>query len=152
MGCTTYLTVRKRRSPLRSNDDPGPSNSNQETPATSDWNDKFDDLGTLTQFIGKAPGESSANNENPTMSRITLLAAEFKEECSELIENLERANVHLDSLKAAKLKGRTPLKLRITIKPMVIEKERTEFQKAWKQATKSARISFLTCSLCTLRT
>ena len=108
-----------------SNDNQG--NSNLDHKSRND----FDDFGILTQFICKAPGESTSS-QNPTTSSINLLIEELKDEYRELIDHLDRANLHLELLKAAKLKGRTPLKLRITIKPMVIEKERRDFQMAWE--------------------
>ena len=120
--------------PKTSDDAPGPSNANQQTSGTDNPTDELDDLGILTQFIGKA-GEEPANN--PTMSSVNLLMEEFKEEYSDLVDTLDRANGHLDALKAAKTRGRTPLKLRITIKPMVIEKDRPEFQAAWEQAIRN---------------
>ena len=108
-----------------SNDNQGNSNLDHES------SNDFDNLGILTQFIYKAPGESTSS-QNPTTSRINLLIEELKDEYRELIDHLDRANSHLELLKASKLKGRTPLKLRITIKPMVIEKERRDFQMAWE--------------------
>ena len=125
--------------PKTSDDAPGPSNANQQTPVKNNRTKEFDDLGILTQFIGKAAGESANNNINPTTSSINHLMDEFKEEYSNLVDTLDRAYSHLDALKAAKMRGRTPLKLRITIKPMVIKKDRTEFQTALERAIRNCK-------------
>ena len=92
-----------------SNDMPGPSNVNRETPAYADQSNEFEGLGILTQFIRKIPEPTAI--KNPTLSSITLLTEEFKDEYTELIDIMDRANAHLKLLKAAKLKGRMPLKL-----------------------------------------
>lgn len=54
------------------------------------------------------------------------------------VETLDRANNHKDSLDKAIGQGRTPNKLSITIKPLVIRKDNPELVTKWERATKEA--------------
>ena len=54
----------------------------------------------------------------------------------EMTDSLERVKGHRTSLEQARQKGRITTRLQITIKPMVINKEETEFLRNWDRAIK----------------
>ena len=58
-------------------------------------------------------------------------------------DTLDRAKSHLASLNRAEVRGRTPAKLSITIRPMVIDKDNPEFKAEWNKAIEAAEKSLL---------
>ena len=66
-------------------------------------------------------------------ARITTEVTSFMETYSELIDTLDRARNHKESLTKATQRGRIPAKLRITTKPMVVNREDPKFVVSWER-------------------
>ena len=60
----------------------------------------------------------------------------FKERYLELIDVLDRASSHQEALSKAAARDRTPARLKIQIKPMVIDKDNPTFVANWKKAVR----------------
>ena len=94
-----------------------------------------DNWNFLTQFIGSPASSNRANqNRDNNVNTANLEAANFRSQYLEDTEVLDRATAHLTALTKAESRGKTPAKLTITIKPMVIEKEDPQFKADWAKA------------------
>ena len=123
-------------------DDLLPSNqaswSNQSPP--ENLQDEFDALGLLTQYLGPA-GPSSQTRRKPNLEdTIQRQTESFKKKYLEFTELLDRATSHLESLLIAKNKGRTPARLRITTKPVVVRSDDSDLQLQWAQACRKGEL------------
>lgn len=58
------------------------------------------------------------------------------------MEVLNRARAHLQSLQKAEAQGKTPAKMAIAIKPMVLEKDDSRFKTEWAAAIQDAERNF----------
>ena len=58
-------------------------------------------------------------------------------------DTLDRAKSHLAALQKAELQGKMPVKLAITIKPLVIDKEDSQFMAEWNSAITEAERSLM---------
>ena len=72
----------------------------------------------------------------------------FKIPCIEtcfyqLVISNPKGQVHLTALQKAESRGKTPAKLAITIKPLVIEKEDAQFKTEWNSAIEKAEKSLI---------
>ena len=118
--------------------------------------DEFEQLGLLTQYIGQPPrtrndrGSTSANWFKKTETQKELLS--FKERYLELTDTLDRASNHKEALSKAIARGRTPARLRITIKPMVIEKDDPKFISQWETAIRECEQKLATVIIDHLKT
>ena len=102
--------------------------------------DEFKQLGLLTQYIGQPPGTRNDRGRTSTSAdwfkktEIEKELISFKERYLELTDTFDRASNHQEALSKAIARGRTLAKLRITIKPMVIEKDDPKFISKWETA------------------
>lgn len=104
--------------------------------ATKDSDSESDDpdtVGLLTQLI--APKRRRLIG--PTTSRESILE-EFKKTFLDKTTILDRAEAHQSSLLSSKEKGRVPAKLRVTVQPMVLMKEKYSFQQAWNSTIRES--------------
>ena len=107
--------------------------------AGSSQDEEFESLGILTQYIGLAqPANSTSKNRDNTEQNIDKLTNKFKAKYEELVDSLDRAKGHKLSFEQARQRGRTPNKLQITIKPMVVNRDNAEFQSDWDKAVKKS--------------
>ena len=101
--------------------------------------EEFESLGILTQYIDPSqptnPTRLQADNPDQNIERLTN---KFKAKYEELVDSLDREKGHKLSLDQAKQRGRTPNKLQIAIKPMVVKSEDPEFQRNWDKAIKES--------------
>ena len=115
--------------------------------ASSQWareqeeeQDEFEQLGLLTQYIGQPPrtrndrGRTSTSADWFKKTEIEKELLSFKERYLKLTDTFDRASNNQEALSKAITRGRTPAKLRITIKPMVIEKDDPKFISKWETA------------------
>ena len=101
--------------------------------------EEFEALGILTQYIGPSPPANPTRPQTDSPDQnIDRLTNKFKAKYEELVDSLDRAKGHKLSLDQAKQRGRTPSKLQITIKPMVVNREDPEFQRDWDKAIKES--------------
>ena len=97
-------------------------------------------LQILTQYIGpptetKNTGSKAINTTtNTTLSLEQQELNSLKKIFLRETETMDRANSHAESLTRATERGRIPPKLRIDIKPMVINQNDPIFQKEWLEA------------------
>ena len=111
--------------------DPPDNNNNEEEEEDVDWH-------LLTQYIGPA---TPVRNKPDSHTRGTLFQREldkFKQCYKERIDTINRATSHREALQKAMEKGRTPQKLSINIKPLIMQKEDPEFKKNWEVAIKES--------------
>ena len=102
--------------------------------------EEFEQLGLLTQYIGQpAKTDRSRATTSRDWLRQTELEREidtFKERYLELIDVLDRASSHQEALSKAAARDRTPARLKIQIKPMVIDKDNPTFMANWEKAVR----------------
>ena len=82
--------------------------------------------------------QTTVHQTNPDEREIDRITAEFKSKYENLVDSLDRAKGHRTSLGQAKQRGRTPAKLQISIRPMVVNRENPEFQGNWERAVKQS--------------
>ena len=122
--------------------------SNQQAGAENTQNDKEDDLATLgllTQYIG--PLKTNPNKPSSKTSedrRILNLTEQLKDDYVELTEDLDRATSHLESLRKAITRGRTPTGLKITLRPMVMHRDDPTFTRDWDETIKRCENEIIT--------
>ena len=130
--------------------EPVPSNQQagaQNTQTNQDDNeeDDFAALGLLTQYIGPLktnPRKPSSKTSEDR--RILNLTEQLKDDYAELTEDLDRASSHLESLKKAITRGRTPAGLKIILKPMVMYREDHTFTRDWDDTIKKCETEITT--------
>ena len=139
----SMVAVEVDQLPLGQNDSNPPGNSANHGAGSSHEEEDFESLGLLTQFIGPPV----ASTQNQTMGNgtdqnndgeIDQITAHFKSQYEDLVDSLDRAKGHKTSLGQAKQKGRTPAKLQISIRPMVVNRDNPEFQRNWERAIKQS--------------
>ena len=110
-----------------------------------EFEDEFESWTVLTQYIGPpaSPKKKPPPRTDSTEQEIRKELETFKSNYLEEIDTLDRAQSHLESLNRATGKGRTPAKLAVTIKPLVINKDDPIFKREWDQAIKSAEKGLL---------
>ena len=119
--------------------DPTPQANN------SDEDDHFDSAGILTQFIGprvqtNSSGSTVHTDEDNNTAKIAREIESFNNHYLDSTQILDRATNHLKSLQSATSDQRTPAKLRITIKPLVIQKDDPTFVTDWNNAIKTSEM------------
>ena len=67
----------------------------------------------------------------------------FKKKYLQETEALDRTKTHLQSLRRAEEKGKTPAGITITVKPNMMEKEEARFKSAWNLAIANAEKSLM---------
>jgi len=92
-------------------------------------------IGLLTQLL-----EPKKSKRPATVNR-TL--EEFKQAFLEKTTTLDRARAHLDSLTSAQERDRVPAKLRVSIQPMVIDKDNRAFQIKWNETLRGCEKKLL---------
>ena len=114
---------------------------NESSQSTTDLQAEFDSLGLLTQYLGPS-GTSTTRRRRRTdpEDAVERQKQEFKRKYLDLTELIDRATGHLESLENARSKGRTPARLRITIKPVVVRGDDDNFKIKWAQACKRAEL------------
>ena len=118
-----------------------PAGSSNNGAGSSQEEDDFESLGLLTQYIGPpvaTADQTTVHRTNPDEREIDRITAEFKSKYENLVDSLDRAKGHRTSLGQAKQRGRTPAKLQISIRPMVVNRENPEFQGNWERAVKQS--------------
>lgn len=115
--------------------------NNESSQTTTDLQAEFDSLGLLTQYLGPS-GSSTTRRRHRTdpEDAVAKHKDEFKKKYLDLTELIDRATSHMESLENAKSKGRTPTRLRITTKPVVVRSEDSDFKIKWAQACKRAEL------------
>ena len=109
-------------------------------PAVGDLQEEFDALGLLTQYLGPPwPSNRTRQRSNPE-DIIQKLTEDFKKKYLEFTELLDRATSHLELLLLAKSKGRTPARLRITTKPVVVRSDDDDLKLQWAQACRQGEL------------
>ena len=102
--------------------------------------EEFEQLGLLTQYIGQlAKTDRSRATTSRDWLRQTELEKEidtFKERYLELIDVLDRASSHQEALSKTAARDRTPARIKIQIKPMVIDKDNPTFVANWEKAVR----------------
>ena len=58
---------------------------------------------------------------------------------------LDRATKHLEPLQAATEKGKTPNKMKINVKPLVIQKDDAQFQSEWNEVITTSEKAMVQC-------
>ena len=104
---------------------------------------EFEQLSLLTQYIGPPKESTKTDRPNRKEAQITKEVTSFTETYLELIGTLDRATSHKESLTKAVQSGRNPAKLRITTKPMVINREDPKFTTAWDRAVKRCELTLV---------
>ena len=118
------------------------NNGHGATPQTTESdNDDFDQLDFLTLFIRQPnrPDDRRPSSSNRDWLRETEIRKEkeaFKSQYLELIDIQDRASNHHESLSKAMARRRTPTKLQIDVKPMVVDKDDPDFVASWNKAIK----------------
>ena len=118
-----------------------PAGSSNNGAGSSQEEDDFESLGLLTQYIGPpvaTADQTTVHRTNPDEREIDRITAEFKSKYENLVDSLDRAKGHRTSLGQAKQRGRTPAKLQISIRPMVVNRENPKFQGNWERAVKQS--------------
>ena len=118
-----------------------PETGNNAT-SQSDPRGEFEALQLLTQYIGPRkpnPVQTSRHGDSPS-NLVDQHMSRFKEVFLEKTDKLDRARSHLDSLTRAVQKNRIPNKLRINVKPLVIDKENPTFVRKWNDAIRRAEL------------
>ena len=103
---------------------------------------EFEALQLLTQYIGPRktnPLQTNRHGDSPS-NLVEQHMSRFKEVFLEKTDKLDRARNHLDSLTQAVQKNRIPNKLRINVKPLVIDKENPTFVRKWNDAIRRAEL------------
>ena len=103
---------------------------------------EFKALQLLTQYIGPRktnPLQTNRHGDSPS-NLVEQHMSRFKEVFLEKTDKLDRARNHLDSLTQAVQKNRIPNKLRINVKPLVIDKENPTFVRKWNDAIRRAEL------------
>ena len=103
---------------------------------------EFEQLSFLTQYIGP-PKPSKTDRPSRKEAQITKEVTSFMENYLELVGTLDRATGHKESLTRAVQRGRTPAKLRITIKPLVMNREEPKFTTAWDRAVRKCETTLV---------
>ena len=115
----------------------------------SDSDNEFEELSLLTQYIGPPrQSRTTGTTERPLgnhrkEARITTEVTSFMETYSELIDTLDRARNHKESLTRATQRGRIPAKLRITTKPMVVNREDPKFVSSWERTIRRCELTLI---------
>ena len=122
-------------------DAPSTSGSNAppavvEPPRGEDNEEQDEEWSFLTQYIGPSP---TSRKRNPPRNK--LLQEEtstFRKKYLQETEALDRARTHLQSLRRAEERGKTPAGMAINVKPNVMEKDEVHFKSAWNLAISNA--------------
>ena len=102
--------------PMGSNDHP-PAQIVEEEEDEGDWS-------FLTQYIGPSPTISRKNCHN-TSTVVEDRITNFRSKYLQQTETLDRAKAHLTALKSAEARDKILTGMSISMKPMVLERERT---------------------------
>lgn len=102
----------------------------------------FDSFGVLTQFIGPVKEQTNRVDAlNQTSNELELLKKLYIEKTT----TLDRATNHKEALQSSLAKGKTPNKLQINIKPLVVNREDLAFISKWNQITKQCETDLTNC-------
>lgn len=116
--------------------------------------EEFESLQLLTQYIGPSrvstPDQEDNDEPNDTSDEKTAEMSKVKKLYLQRTETLDRAKSHLEALTNAVQRDRIPNKLRITVKPLIInredpELEDPEFQREWQKAIKQSETKLVGC-------
>ena len=118
--------------------------NNDPSQTTTDLQEEFDSLSLLTQYLGPSGSSTRRRHRIDPENAVEKQKNDFK--YLEFTELLDRATSYLESLSNAKSKGRTPTRLRITTKLVVVCSEDEDFKIKWAQACKQVY-----CCLCYLQ-
>ena len=121
--------------PVPSNQQAGAAENTQK----DNEEDDFAALGLLTQYIGPLktnPRKPSSKTSEDR--RILNLTEQLREDYIELTEDLDRATSHLESLRKAITRGRTPTGLKITLRPMVMHRDDPTFTRDWDETIRKS--------------
>ena len=113
-------------------------------PAAKEQESEDEGLGLLTQYI--APIKSQATNlqtKTPTSKNVELVS--LKKTFLEATGIIDRANNHKTFLDRALRTEKIPPKLEITIKPLVMKKDKALFQIKWNTVVKAAEETLIKC-------
>lgn len=93
----------------------------------------------MTQYIGKLKLTSNTspkrdNDDTSSQDKLKLELSKLKKNYLQKAEMLVRATVHLEALDNAVDKDRISTKLKINVRPMVINKDNAKFQQEWHWA------------------
>ena len=94
--------------------------NNEPSQTTTDLQEEFDSLGLPTQYLGPSGSSTRRRHRTNPENAVEKQKDNFKKKYFKFTELLDRATSHLESLSQAKSKGRTPTRLRITTKPVVV--------------------------------
>ena len=119
--------------------------NNDPSQTSTDLQEEFDSLGLLTQYLDVSGSSTRRRHRTDPENAVEKQKDDFKKKYLEVTELLDRATSQLESLSNAKSKGRTPIRLCITIKPLVVRSEDEDLKIKWAQACKQVY-----CCLCYL--
>ena len=115
-------------------DAPAHGTSNSEVETKNERGQGGRRVGLLTPATTDGP---STSWEWLTENELEKQANTFSE-CFEMVDIHDRAMSHQEALSKAMSRGRTPTRLKITIKPMVIDKEDPQFVAKWETAIRQS--------------
>ena len=125
--------------------------SNAETSSpTGDLQEESHSLGLLTQYLGSSGSSTQTRCKSNPEDVIEKQTEDFKKYL-EFTELLDWANSHLESLLQAKSKARTPTRLQITTKPVVVHSEDEELKIKWAQPCRQGKLLLIEVLLNHLR-
>ena len=119
-----------------------PSNQEMLTEET-DLQEEFDSMGLLTQYLGPSGPSNRRRCRTDPEGIVERQKENFKRKYLDLTDILNRAVSHLEALANAKSKGRTPTRLRITTKPVVVHSKDEDFRFKWAQACRRAELMLI---------
>ena len=139
--------------PIRTTTPPGTgddddNNNNNEDDEQSKIRE-FEQLGLLTQYIGPRRTAIRDTERPHSSSRGKDLEKEeldkLKRKYLQKAEICDRATSHLEALDKVVDSGRIPAKLKITTKPLVVNKDDPRFQSEWQAAIRQSENSLIDC-------